>query len=1023
MQDIFDKIAPKDTQENVSVKVSYPGIDSSAPAPTGNVSMVGRDIFDQIADRQDSAPPGYLKQFGQATVDQLTGMAKGIGSTAYGTGLMIRKYIPGLAWAGNKLSDYVYGGHVSENELEHGREKLGLTPTNLAQKIGFGAEQMAEYFLPGTAITKGTKIANAGARFAEAFPKISKGAPFVEYGARGVLEAAPAVAIAKAQGQEDIGQTASFALMAPSFGKLLDVGTKMPRAAMRAALPGKVARMIPEVPLSPRQMMWKALKPYVRNRDFDQALDRAMPEIYEQAKMRTAKGGAKVEDVDDFLALLKQTKARIWKPYEEFLAQHGKNTINGNEIADSIIGAIKPRQVLKSTVMDQETGMETVAGSVKKVFEWANKYRRKMTLQEAEDYLQNVNAEIASYYNLYPKMRNAALESKPTIAGAVAEAEALRKAIYGKVDDIGKIVEENGGSAIDAKHIKQVYGGLLNLEQEAYRRVNVAKRAAPESLNEQIANANAAVKFAVSAIKGHPLQGLVSALEGRTLREAAKVIRERNSSDYLIRKAFSDFGREVERNMKIHRIGPAASVTQERAKTSIAPKPEPTAPAPVQQKPLQSVPVDPTIQPTSGAANGQTIDSIATTQGRPVQQAVGASQGAGVGTATRIKIPGKPGAGYEARYQVRELEDIQSSHNGHNFQPNEKYTLKNDRDYTKIENQEKVVTASRETDFDPSYHLTDNPDATNGPPVIDALGNTIGGNGRTMILQRVFATNPKGAAAYRELLERKAAQFGIDPVQIRGMRNPVLVREISDDAFSAAGGKQTAITDLNKVGTASLRPVEKAIADSRRVSQGTLEHLSSTLDAAGADASLADILRGKDGATIFQRLVDDGVIAPQERAGYMVSGELTQEGKARISKLLLGRFFADPAQMERVPTQILNKIERTAATLANVEGKQGWNLSPVVQQALDLLERAGAKGRTDLRLFVKQQGLFGSQEYAPEVIAMAESLMHKGLNDFSKAVRMYAEDAQFSSKGAGLFGEPVTPAVAFENAFGSVKPK
>jgi hypothetical protein len=126
----------------------------------------------------------------------------------------------------------------------------------------------------------------------------------------------------------------------------------------------------------------------------------------------------------------------------------------------------------------------------------------------------------------------------------------------------------------------------------------------------------------------------------------------------------------------------------------------------------------------------------------------------------------------------------------------------------------------------------------------------------------------------------------------------------------------------------SLRPVEKAIADSRRVSQGTLSHISAKLEAAGPDATLADLLRSKEGAGIFQNLIDDGVVTAQERAGYLVNGELTAEAKTRISQLLLGRFFSDPAQMERIPTLIKNKIERASASLASIEGHADWNLSP-----------------------------------------------------------------------------------------------
>jgi hypothetical protein len=54
---------------------------------------------------------------------------------------------------------------------------------------------------------------------------------------------------------------------------------------------------------------------------------------------------------------------------------------------------------------------------------------------------------------------------------------------------------------------------------------------------------------------------------------------------------------------------------------------------------------------------------------------------------------------------------------------------------------------------------------------------------------------------------------------------------------------------------------------------------------------------------------------------------------------------------------------------------------------------------------------------------MAESLLKKGVNDFSKAVRHYAEDAKFASGGKSLFGEAITPEKAFEQSFGAAATK
>jgi hypothetical protein len=520
--------------------------DVQDPRSSVNVSFGG-----EAPPQEQPETLGIGRQFLQASADTGIGIAKGIGNTAYGIGMMARKYIPGLAWAGNKISDWTQGGHMTDEEMETWRKEK-LSPTNLSRKVGFGAEQIAEFFVPGTAINKSLKLAEAGARFAEAVPKLAKIAPAIEYGARGALEAIPAVAIAKAQGQEGTSGVAAMAMVGPTFGKLLNMtGASRVGTATAKGIVGKVskelAEKIPEVTQSPRQMMWRALKPYVRNRDFDKAMNEAMPEIYAQAKM----AGKKIENVSDFITIAKATQKRIWAPYEKFLGE-SKATIEGSAIADAIKGSIAPRQLEKYTKTNKR-GIQYVTGPVKELYDWAEKFRfKKIPIQQAEDYLQNVNAETQEFYGMYPAMRHAAKEANVKLAGAMAEADAWREAI-------NKIIEQSHPK------VKAVYGGISNLLQEAYRRVNVAKRLAPESLVEQMANVHAAGEFAEGLIMGHPLTATAKLFKGKAYQMAAKTIKERNTSDYLIKQAFNDFGEYIERQSALRRIPTAIMGTAKKA--------------------------------------------------------------------------------------------------------------------------------------------------------------------------------------------------------------------------------------------------------------------------------------------------------------------------------------------------------------------------------------------------------------------------------------------------------------------------
>ena len=397
----------------------------------------------------------------------------------------------------------------------------------------------------------------------------------------------------------------------------------------------------------------------------------------------------------------------------------------------------------------------------------------------------------------------------------------------------------------------------------------------------------------------------------------------------------------------------------------------------------------------------------------PPSSGTGASQSS---RATSIPVPGSPRS-YEAHYAVKELGDIQPSHNGLSFAPNEKYGLVNDRDYRRGENQFKILHGATGKNFDPRYLITDNPDAGNGPPVIDSQGNVLGGNGRGMILQRVYAMNPAGAQAYKNLLAEKAGNFGLNADQVRAMKQPVLVREIPDTELTSGQAKQGAVTDFNVKGTAELRPSEKAIADSRRVSQQTLDDIGARLDAKGPDGTLAEALEGKGGADVLRSLISDGAVPPQEAAAYASDGKLTPAGKTRISQAILGRFFHDPAQMDRIAPSVRNKLERIAAPLARVETQKGWNLTPHIQAALDLLEDAAAHGDHNLDDYVGQAGLFAGQSYLQESVTLAKAMRSMTPTELTRAARAYAQDARFAAEGTGLFGEPPTPAEAFAAAF------
>lgn len=382
------------------------------------------------------------------------------------------------------------------------------------------------------------------------------------------------------------------------------------------------------------------------------------------------------------------------------------------------------------------------------------------------------------------------------------------------------------------------------------------------------------------------------------------------------------------------------------------------------------------------------------------------------GEITQVRVPGEKRA-FRARYALRELDDVIPSHNPFTLLANEEYPFRNDRNYSDQRNAERIVKQTAE--FDPEYVASESATAVDGAPIVDKEGAVLGGNSRVMTIARVYKQKPEEAKAYKDLLKTKATQFGLTPEDVDGMNQPVLVRELTHELSPEE--VQSAITDLNKVGTAALSSAERAVSDSGRVSQDTLEQLAGMIENQGAHGTLSEALAGNGGRYIVDRLIKDGVITTQEKPELFSSnGALTTAAKDRISKLMLGRLFEDSAQLENTAPALRNKLERIVAPLARVAGKPDWDLLPDVRQAIRILDEARATGTKNLDDLVAQQGLFGpaASEYSPRAIELAKTIDQYGPVKLAQAFSVYATD----SKGPTMFGE-VTPEQAFADAFGS----
>lgn len=279
-----------------------------------------------------------------------------------------------------------------------------------------------------------------------------------------------------------------------------------------AALKSAAARFFPSlIDDAPENMLTRAIKPGKNNVKWNADISTALPFL----KSAETDIGRPVKGVDDALEAVAAAKKSIWQQYQQRLgpaAQMGAQ-VDGNTIADAMINSVDKRTAAQNPTL------------LKRIQATADTYRRPMGLGEAEEFLQSANKDLNSYYAKNKVGQNVALND-PEISSTVAEAGALRDALYGKMDSL---------FGPGAAKLKQSYGSLSNVEKELYGRQLVAARQIPESLSEQLSTARGMGKIVKGIAKFDPSD----IMEGVENTAVSKALKARNTSDAMIERAFA----------------------------------------------------------------------------------------------------------------------------------------------------------------------------------------------------------------------------------------------------------------------------------------------------------------------------------------------------------------------------------------------------------------------------------------------------------------------------------------------------
>jgi hypothetical protein len=122
-----------DQQLESAIKAKYPGVYDDLPTTQAGAS------------KPEQGQPGVLARAADAAGDVAVGAAKGLGNTVVGLGDLAYRYLPGVKQASDAVQRAVAGDVVPAGQLFQGAREA-VKPTNTAQRIGYGAEQVGEFF-------------------------------------------------------------------------------------------------------------------------------------------------------------------------------------------------------------------------------------------------------------------------------------------------------------------------------------------------------------------------------------------------------------------------------------------------------------------------------------------------------------------------------------------------------------------------------------------------------------------------------------------------------------------------------------------------------------------------------------------------------------------------------------------------------------------------------------------------------------------------------------------------------------
>ena len=383
------------------------------------------------------------------------------------------------------------------------------------------------------------------------------------------------------------------------------------------------------------------------------------------------------------------------------------------------------------------------------------------------------------------------------------------------------------------------------------------------------------------------------------------------------------------------------------------------------------------------------------------------------------KVQFSDGIDADFEYVLMEAGDIQPSHN--NGRRNPLHFIPEAQPKARTDKESKLA-AQRIAEAPDLGKVSASPNAYSGAPIVNERGEVVQGNNRASGLKEHYS---QGGEQYKQDLAERAAEFGLTPEQVQGMKAPVLVRRITvPDAKSIELGNYDS-KDIETGGKRGIDPV----AVSARIPSAAKGRI---VDVVFADpnATMKASVRDNFGAVV--RLLEP-YLNPAQRSSLYRPGtsEPSAKGMDELEGLVKHFMFdGGPVELAEIfesglPSMAQRGVE--GAMPAIFSSPEAIPMVREVQNAIMAAAQFRASGVDSFDAWSVQSDAFGpspKEDYTPTEIAMAKVLAEaKTAKGVKEKLVEYA--GLTSGKEATMFDEAtegVPRQQAAEQVFG-IKPK